>query len=552
MTERRQTLATLALLAATTLALSLFLGSRGLNEPDEGRYAEIGREMLATGDWLIPHLNGVPHFQKPPLLYWATAASFGLGGANEWAARIPSALAALGVVLLTLRIGRRLRDFRTGLAAALILLSAIEFFALARLLTPDMPLTFWITAAIAALVEHWATRRAVWRWLFFLAMGLGFLTKGPMALVVPLAAALAVGRKEPRFSGWQWTAGMALTLAVGLSWFGAVSLRHHELFRYFLGYELLERFASRAHGRSRPFWFFGPVLLGGFLPWTLFLPPVIGRAWRRWRSEEPLTWPQRLLAGWAIMPFVVLSISGSKLPTYILPLFPALALGLAFWWLGDGQDSSRRAGLGLAMALFALLPVAVLALPHLLSAENAPHFSRGFLVLFGGVTLVGILALLGGLIQPRGLSTLALLSGFSLTIWILLISQVGAVNRLLAQQASVRPLAEAFLKANPARRPPLFICNARAHGFEFYTRRLVGTTESEAAVVLDPSPDVASRLFSSKKECERHFGALPEAWGLIRSGDYGETFALERWMVHARSGDFLFIRHRRGLVKAAR
>lgn len=549
MTDRKKSLATIALLAAATLTLFLFLGSRGLNEPDEGRYGELGREMLATGDWLIPHLNGVPHFQKPPLLYWATATSFRLGGLNEWSARMPSALAALGIVLLTLQIGRRLRDFQTGLAAALIVLSAIEFFALAHLLTPDMMLSLWITAAIAALVEHRATGRSVWRGLFFLAMGLGFLTKGPMALVVPLAAALSVGRMEPRINWRQWTAGLMLTLVVGLSWFLALALRHHELFGYFLGYELLERFASSSHGRSRPFWFFIPVLVGGFMPWTFFLPPVLLRAWQRWRSEERLAWGQRLLAGWAIIPFIALSISGSKLPTYILPLFPALALGVAFWWLGTGREKARRVGLGLAMVAFALLPVATLALPHLLRPEDAPRFSRTFLTLFGGITLGGVLAIFSGLKKTRGLTALALLAGFSLVVWVMLISQVGAVNRLLAQQVSVRPLAKEFLKVTGASRPPVFICNARAHGFEFYTQRVVGTTEGEAAVVLKPSHEVKDRLFSSKEKCERHYAKLPEAWGLIRQGDYGKTFSPEKWSVHAQSGDFLLIRNQSGLVK---
>ncbi|MDB6168210.1 MAG: glycosyl transferase family 39, partial [Verrucomicrobia bacterium] len=130
------------------VVLFTLLGSRGLNEPDEGRYAEIGREMAVSGDWLVPHLNGFEHFQKPPLLYWLTALSMRLLGPNEWAARLPPAFAALGTVLLTAWIGTTLFGRREGYLAGLILLSSGGFFILARLLTPDMLMTFWITAAL--------------------------------------------------------------------------------------------------------------------------------------------------------------------------------------------------------------------------------------------------------------------------------------------------------------------------------------------------------------------------------------------------------------------
>jgi 4-amino-4-deoxy-L-arabinose transferase-like glycosyltransferase len=302
-------------------ALFLFLGTRGLNEPDEGRYAEIAREMAVTGEWLVPHLNGFEHFQKPPLLYWLTAASIRVLGANEWAARLPSALAALGVVLLTHGIARRLFDRATAVAAVLVVVSSFEFFALGRLLTPDMLLTFWVTAAIAALVSGR-------RWLFFICMGFGFLTKGPMALVVPVSAAFG-WQMFPRPDGEKlklpWGRGMALTLGVGLSWFVLLSVRNGALLDYFWRYELVERFTSSAHGRSKPFWYFAPVLVVGFLPWIFFLPAQAKELWTRWKKSEWMN-TDGLLCCWIILPLIILSLSGSKLPTYILPLFPALSM----------------------------------------------------------------------------------------------------------------------------------------------------------------------------------------------------------------------------------
>ncbi|HEV7406176.1 MAG TPA: glycosyltransferase family 39 protein, partial [Chthoniobacteraceae bacterium] len=302
------------LLAVAVVALFTLLGSRGLNEPDEGRYAEIGREMAATGEWLVPHLNGFEHFQKPPLLYWATGLAIRLFGANEWAARLPSALAALGTVMLTGRLGCTLFHRRAGFLAGLILLSSTGFFILARLLTPDMTLTFWVTAAGACFVQYaYALQGRKWAWLFFACLGCGFLTKGPMALIIPLSAAMAwqiAARRRPAAPSLPWVRGLLLTLAISLSWFVALSLWRHELFDYFWRYELVERFASHAHGRSKPMWFFIPVTLVAVVPWV-FLAPGLGlAAWRQWR-ERRVSLAGWLLFGWTIPPFIILSLSGS-------------------------------------------------------------------------------------------------------------------------------------------------------------------------------------------------------------------------------------------------
>lgn len=311
-----------AWLIFATTAILLLLGQRGLNEPDEGRYAEIAREMAADGDWLIPHMNGLPHFQKPPIIYWLTASSFKVFGQNEWAARLPSALSSLGVVFLVFLLARRFFGNRDqAVIAALVVTTSVGFFAMSRLLTPDMTMTFWITAAITAA----AYRR---RWAFFILMGLGFLTKGPMALVVPLSAVL----------GWEWAApadeklrlpwvrGLLLTLTISLSWFVVLSLRDHSLAEYFWRYELVERFGSKTHGRSRPIWFFVMVLPIALMPWIFFVP--FKRAWQHLRHRQLSGW-QGLVVGWIALPFIVLSLSGSKLPTYILPLIPAFALIVA-------------------------------------------------------------------------------------------------------------------------------------------------------------------------------------------------------------------------------
>jgi 4-amino-4-deoxy-L-arabinose transferase-like glycosyltransferase len=483
----------LALLGVAFIVLFAFLGSRGLDEPDEGRYAEIGREMAATGSWWVPHLNGFEHFQKPPMLYWATAASIRLLGANEWGARLPSALAGLAVVALTLSIGWELFGLSTGLAAGLVLLSSLGFFTLARLLTPDMMLTFWIAAALACYVQYaYGCRGGKWAWLFFVALGCGFLTKGPMALVVPLCAALTSQwalRRRGEAQSLPWTGGLLVAFCIGLSWFVALSLWRKELFDYFWRYELVERFASSAHGRSKPFWFFVPVILVALLPWCFLLPKVALRAWRRLRGFEalPAEW---MLLGWVVPPFIILSLSGSKLPTYILPLLPALALAFA-------RFLTRR--------------------------SSTPAW------------------------VPR-------VAFASLVVWLAAAAAVPWVNDRLGQQASLRELLLPLRNDPALLHARVCAVEVRSHGLEFYLRRLVCATREQSDLVLTPTPEQEKRLLTTQKFQD---SALipgvgePPVLALVRRNRFLESFSPEHWEQIGIAGDFVLVKSHPGNLASA-
>ncbi len=315
------------------------LGTRGLNEPDEGRYAEIAREMLEDGDWLVPHLNGFAHMQKPPFIYWLTAASLRCFGNNEWAARLPSALGAIGTVWMTFLISRRLWGRHRAHVTAFMLMCSVGFFVMGRLLTPDMVMCFWITASIAALVHHRP-------WLFFVCMGLGFLTKGPMALMVPISAALGYQLTGGIRPGWPWKRGLLLAIMIGLSWFVVVCIRHPELWHYYLQDEVVSRIASHSHGRSKPWWFFIPILFVSLLPWSLCTPRVVRQAVRA-LCRRQFAPRHGLLIGWVLLPFLILSLSGSKLATYALPLLPALLIA----YCPPAIDLRRLTRLGISAAL---------------------------------------------------------------------------------------------------------------------------------------------------------------------------------------------------------
>lgn len=447
--------------------LFIFLGTRGLNEPDEGRYAEVAREMAVGGSWLVPHLNGFEHLQKPPLIYWCTAVSMKIFGFNEWAARMPSALAAGGILLLTMAIARRLWSEDRAQIAAIVLVSTLLFFCLARMLTPDMLMSFFITAAIAALVYQQ-------RWLFFVMMGLGFLTKGPMALVVPLCASLGLylarDRSLPRVR-FPWLRGMLLALLIGLSWFIVLAVLKPSLFDYFLRYELLDRFASSKHGRSKPFWFFAPILIAGLFPWTYLIPGLIRQAWAQIRKKQ-ISPTQGLLLGWTILPLIILSLSGSKLLTYVLPLMPAFALAISTRF-----TDVRKVGR--------------VAVPFLV-----------------------VILIVAGLMP-----------------W---------SDPWMRQQASVRSLVATLQKQPDAHTAAIFADSVRAHGVEFYLRKLIHITEKHADIVLPLDPEQRARAVKDTENCAEFFKSRP-AYGIIRSKSFKRYYAPLGWTALDQSGDFVLV-----------
>lgn len=461
-----------------------FLGSRGLNEPDECRYAELGREMVVSGDWLTPHLNGFEHFQKPPVLYWLTALSLKVFGINEWAARLPSTLAALGTLVLTGWMAGALFGKSCSRTAILMLSSSFLFFVLAHFLTPDMVMTFFITASLACLVRLYRGGSWVWQWVFFATMGFGFLTKGPMALVIPMSAALALRyalRRDGAIFPLPWGGGLLLTLSIGVSWFIAMVILHPGLVDYFLRYELLNRFASHTHGRAKPFWFFVPVLVGGFLPWTAFAPFLIRDAWQHHRTQRTIPPELWFLLGWLVPAFVLITLSGSKLATYVLPLLPACALIIAGWW--QYKNYSIR--------------------------------------------------------------SLFFLSGLSLTFLLLLASQAERVNDRFGRQASVRSLAAQIHRQPGVENAMVFTCNVRSHGLEFYLQKLVSVTRSDADIVLPVTSQQQKRLFDSPLHCSQEMTKEKTAYGLIRAADFERYFPAEKWEILAQAGDFLLIGRRK-------
>jgi len=464
------------------LPFFVFLGTRGLNEPDEGRYAEIGREMLVSGEWMTPKLNGLPHFQKPPIIYWATAASLKIFGFNEVGARLPSTFAAFGILAMTAWIASMMFGRSLVLPSIVILSSSILFFALARFLTPDMLMSFFIVSSIAFLVKAMKSREGTWLWFmgFFIAMGLGFLTKGPMAWIVPASVALALqvgsDKNGSRFS-IPWIKGLILTLIISISWFVIMIRSYPQLLDYFVGYEFIQRFGSNVHGRSKPFWYFIPVFVGGFLPWVFFVPSMMKRFWERARLPLPLNVNHWLLMGWIIPPFIILSLSGSKLLTYLLPLFPAFALGLAIYWKRQGYRLRTLYVVGASSILFLLLAA----------------------------------------------------------------SQAEQWNDYFGRQASIRSLAEHIQSQTGKSKPTVFASGIRAHGLEFYLGGKVAMTSPEADLVLETEPEQQTRLYDSPEKLQKSMAHKPNTFGVILYQDFVQYFPDSEWKILKRAGAFVLI-----------
>lgn len=333
-----------------------------LFEPDEGRYAEIPREMLLRGEWTVPYLEGQPYLDKPPLLYWLVMHTYRLLGVHDWAARLVPAMAVHLCVLLTYVWGRQLLGERPAFWGALILTVAPGFVTVGRLLLMDGLLALWVTLGWYAGFE--AVRREELSWGYWLAAavacGLGVLTKGPVAILLvvpPLAVFRWLMRYRRRISMVRWLIFAAATAAVALPWYVAICARAPSFAWYFLWQHNLVRFLA-PFDHLRPFWFYVPIVVVGLLP-TSFALPFLGRFLLRARADVmgqrcPELGAVLLAAGWC---FLFFSLSGCKLPTYILPVFPPLALALGYY-LTMASWTERRITRGIAVAAAVLLAMA--------------------------------------------------------------------------------------------------------------------------------------------------------------------------------------------------
>ena len=306
------------------------LNYRHLIPSDEGRYAEIAREMLVTGDWITPRYNGYKYFEKPPLQAWATAAAFQVFGIGDWQARLWTALTGFLTILIVGFTGARIFNARSGWLAAVVLASSPMWVISGHFNSLDMGLSSFLVAALCSLLIAQTSQNKNscrnWMWACWVFMALATLSKGVIGAAIPAMVLIAYS-----ISAWDWKiwtrlrlfSGTILFFAITAPWFVLVAQRNPEFLEFFFIHEHLQRFTQDAHSRTGPIYYFVPLLLIGLLPWALQIPGSLIQAWTERRREFSPSW---LLVCWFVVIFAFFSVSHSKLPGYIIPVFPALAL----------------------------------------------------------------------------------------------------------------------------------------------------------------------------------------------------------------------------------
>ena len=391
--------------AAIGICLFGWLGKLGLAGPDEPRYAWIARAMAQTGDWVTPRLYGQPWFEKPILYYWAAAIGFRLHLPAEWAARLPSAFAALASTLAIAFLARRIygrgRDWPSDPAwlAAIFFATSVAAIAFARAATPDMffsaSIALAMVCAAAVLASHgslrvanhssnglWSNRMAL-LFLFGGFLGLGTLAKGPAAVILAGGALLlwAAATKNWRTAiRLAHPAAIAAFLVVALPWYVICALRNPDFLRVFILQHNFERYLTPVFQHRQPFWFFGPIFFAALLPWTILLWPAGREGLRAWREKSWKDSPGFFFACWTLFPILFFSASQSKLPSYILPAMAPAALlctAAVIRVFGDGHSRVRWAiGVGAALVALGVVVASVAILPGMDDRYSARPYAQ--------------------------------------------------------------------------------------------------------------------------------------------------------------------------------
>lgn len=396
MTPSRRSWLVFALLWALLLGLAAW---RPLAVPDEGRYGEIGRWMLQSGDWLTPRLNGIPFFHKPPYVYWLEALSLATFGVSAWALRVVPALHA-GLMLVALYLAARLAASEpVARRAALMLGSSLAFLMGGQYVNHDMAVAAWIGVAIwcfaLALVRLSPGRstpapqrqRAQWlARLGFAACGFGFLSKGLIGVALPglvLLIWLVWTRRWRGMAQLPWFSGLALLALISAPWLALAQHQYPDLLNYMFGKHQVGRYTGTAFNNARAWWFYLPVIVGLLFPWALFVPLQALASLRRTLHPPRTALPMeadliRLCWVWWLAILVFFSVPNSKLVGYMLPVMPPLALLAALGyerWFG-ASARARPVFLGLMALALGIAGAAHVAAVRYTSARSTQDVAR--------------------------------------------------------------------------------------------------------------------------------------------------------------------------------
>jgi len=515
-----------------TLVWFANLDTRRLQHPDEGRYAEIAREMTVTGDWVTPRLDGLLYFEKPALQYWLTAASFEAFGVSEWTARLAPALLGWLAIFVVAYAGARIADVATGLYTGLVLASTLWYAGISHIVTLDAVLTAWMAIGLAAfLVAQSEERPRVergWMLAAWTAIAAGVLTKGLVALVIPGGALVFYTLAARDLAIWRRLhlgAGVAIVLVLCVPWFLIVSLRNPEFAPFFFIHEHFQRFLTTEHRRTGAWWYFVPLLIVGLVPWVGVFFLRLPATWRdKATTTHSFAW-QRFCVAWIAFVFLFFSASGSKLPSYILPLFPAAALIVGHQLARMPDPALRRlyallAGTTVAFALAAWLGyerlVAALAnaqTPASAFVEFEPWLNAGF-ALLALATVVASIVVRSTWPARRSVAVIAVALGMlgTLQLWL-------QGNDAFSVTRSSAALVQAFRQGPYDVHAPFFQVRMYDQTLPFYLGRTttVVAYRDELALGLDAQPGLG---VPTEREWIERWDNLPQAYAVMTPATY--------------------------------
>ena len=522
--------------------LGFRLGSYELGNPDEGRYAEIPREMVAANDYVTPRLNGVNYFEKPPFVYWAVAGCLKMFGPSEWSMRTVPALFSLIGVLLAYLAGRRIFGREAGLTSALVLGTSLLYFALGRILILDMVVSVLMSAAlfcfILGLREPAGPTR---RWLFYglyASAALATLSKGLIGVLVPGAVMflwLLLLNQWHRLRPFYLPTGALLFLALAAPWHLLAAL-HNETWahRYFV-YEHWERFSSPVASRPGQWWYFIPIVLGGLFPWVGFLwPSLRGKLRGGWAARDTNrdAW---FFVIWAAFIFLFFSKSQSKLIPYILPVFPPLAVLIGSWLADVGVKSSTalRTGLRVFSFVCGFLALAILVIVLNIGHNNVIREPAQLLALRPYGCVIAAILLIGGILTPwfaTKRSPRSALACLIVTMGVFFMTLTFAAPDI--QKPGTKTLAHIVRdRAQPG--DHVLHYHEFFHDFTFYAGRVVDIVNYKGELELEE--DAAARQsgrFISDAEFRRQWAGPVRLWVVARKRDTKELFADPGFQYH--------------------
>ena len=495
------------------------LGSLPFIGPDEPRYAEVAREMHRSGDWITPRLGSIKWFEKPALTYWLSAIGFRLFGETEFAARFGIAVLASVGVLLIYFFGKRVRSARFGYLSAAALTTGGLWPGFARGATFDLPLSVTMALALCSFFvwenhEREQGKNRLW-WLFCFALGLAVLAKGLVGIVLPGAIIgiylLLTRNLKALLNPKLLLIGSIIFLVTAATWYAPVMARHGREFidEFFIGHHF-QRYVSNKYKHPQPFYFFFVVMVLGTFPWNFFF---VSSVWRAVKSRGELLKDrlQLFLWLWTLLPVLFFSLSGSKLPGYILPVFPAIALliGRELEKAWDERNRRQTATLvGLTGSWLIIAAIGIQAVGR--EAFRLPH--RVVAPLSITIVCVAMVYLL--LLAARNARTATYSLPFGLAL--IVVAATHTVFPILGNQESLRELAQLAVRHAVPDERLIFYVNAD-HAFDFYATDLpLRDTKSELATTT--SADNIALLIAASKS-QSFLIASPRRWegGIIKS-----------------------------------